>query len=82
MSVRSLLCVVVLLRAVHVFALVSGSVEWYRTAQGTPDLITRQPDLQFTSDFPFSTTLYINRCAVKKGGGARCIVEIYSVFFF
>ena len=48
-------------RVAHASDAASKSVQWYRTAQATPDLIARQPDLQFGADFPSSAIVHINR---------------------
>ena len=39
----------------------SGDVQWYRTAQGTADRLTKQSDLQFEADFAFDQVVMINR---------------------
>ena len=36
-------------------------IQWYRTAQGTKDQLTRQPDVQFGPDFSSDAVIYINR---------------------
>ena len=36
-------------------------IQWYRTAQGTKDRLTRQPDVQFGPDFSSDAVIYINR---------------------
>ena len=42
-------------------AVVTATAEWYRTAQGTSDRLTQQPDLTFGADFPSEATIQINR---------------------
>lgn len=37
------------------------TVEWYRTAQGTDDRLTRQSDIVFGADFASDVTVAINR---------------------
>ena len=36
-------------------------IEWYRTAQNTPDRLSPQPPFSFGTDFPSSATVKINR---------------------
>ena len=36
-------------------------IEWYRTAQDTPDRLSKQPDLTFGADFPSEVTVSIKR---------------------
>ena len=37
------------------------TIEWYRTAQNTPDRLSPQPSFSFGADFPSSTTVKIDR---------------------
>ena len=36
-------------------------IQWYRTAQGTKDRLTMQPNVQFGPDFTSDAVIYINR---------------------
>ena len=43
----------------------ASSIEWYRTAQGTADRLTRQPDITFSNDFSSNSSVVINRFAAR-----------------
>ena len=38
-----------------------ADVEWYRTAQGNADRMTKQSDLQFGEDFSLDQVVMVNR---------------------
>ena len=39
----------------------AGTIQWYRTAQGTSDRLTKQADLSFGEDFASNATLVVDR---------------------
>ena len=42
------------------------NVVWYTTAQGTPDILSRQPDLKFEADFSSPALVSINRYTLQN----------------
>ena len=61
-------CALILLQALQLQLGVHGrpgagatAVEWYRTAQNTPDRLSPQPPFSFGADFPSNATVKIDR---------------------
>ena len=55
-------CVTVLLGS---FLVNASVVEWTRTAQGTNDRLTPQPQVEFANDFAFSQSITVDRYIVN-----------------
>ena len=67
--------VLLLLAALH-FSHAAG-IEWYRTAQGTSDRLTKQPNITFGGDFPSSATIAVNRSVLQPlMGGAPLVLSL------
>ena len=54
-------CILAYLLAISNSHVAEANVQWYRTAQGTSDRLTKQSDLQFSGDFSFDQVVMINR---------------------
>ena len=52
------------------------TIQWYRTAQGTDDRLTRQANISFGSDFTSDATITVNRYVE---GGLAVMLRARSV---
>lgn len=58
------ICTALVLCAAGLISVSTADVQWYRTAQGNSDRLTKQSDLQFGADFSYDQVVMINRSLI------------------